>query len=86
MSKRIVLNGAEKCPFCGCTKIFLKAYLQGVWNGKRIAASGQCSSCHVNGPEVHDEYQDDHLSFDRMDDQARVNLIELALDKWNHRA
>ena len=86
MSKRLVLTSAEKCPFCGCTKMFLKAYLQGVWSGKRMAASVQCSSCHVNGPEVHDEYEKDHPSFERMDEQKQQDLIRQALEKWNHRA
>ena len=83
---RIVISGAEKCPFCGCTKIFLKAYLQGVWNGKRMAASLQCSKCHVNGPEVHDEYDSDHPSFEKMGEREQKFLIERALERWNTRS
>lgn len=84
MAKRIVIEGADRCPFCGCEKIFLKAFSQGV-GSKWYSVSMQCAKCHVNGPQVNSDAFRDLPSFDKLDEQIREDLIERALVKWNTR-
>ena len=88
MSKRTILEGAEHCPFCGCEKIFLKACTEGVGE-KRFAISGQCSKCHVHGPQVFSNWKPDTGrgigSFEDIPEDIRNDLINQALEKWNTR-
>lgn len=83
---RIVIENAEYCPFCGTTKIFLKACTEGVGE-KRFAVSLQCSKCHVHGPQVFSEWKPAGLkgigSFDDLPN--RDSLIAAAIEKWNTR-
>lgn len=85
---RIVLEGAEHCPFCGCEKIFLKACTEGV-HKKRFAISGQCSKCHIHGPQVFSEWKSDNGrgigSFEDIPEDIRKDLIGQAIEKWNER-
>ena len=85
---RMILEGAEKCPFCGCKKIFLKACTEGV-HEKRFALSGQCSKCHVHGPQVFSEWKRDVGrgigSFEDIPEDIRNDLIRQAIEKWNER-
>lgn len=83
MSRKVIEN-ADPCPFCGCRKIFLKACLEGYYE-KRIAASLQCSSCHVNGPQVFSDYMRDHPSFPDTPKAIQDDLIARATEKWNTR-
>jgi len=85
MSERIVVPGAEHCPFCGCLKMFLKAYTKGAYK-KRFAVSVQCSKCHVNGPEALGPYRYEQPYFHALDAKERDDLIRQAVEKWNHRA
>ena len=86
MSKRLVIPEAEHCPFCGADKIFLKAFTEGVGH-KRFAVSLQCSSCHVNGPQVFSEWiQDTPRGIGCFEDFSdKGTLIAKALEKWNTR-
>ncbi len=88
MSKRTILEGAEHCPFCGCEKIFLKARTEGVGE-KRFAISGQCSKCHVHGPQVFSEWRRAGRGgigdFTDIPEDIRNDLINQALLKWNTR-
>lgn len=85
---RMILDKAEHCPFCGCKKIFLKACTEGVGH-KRFAVSGQCSKCHVHGPQVFSEWKEDTPrgigDFTDIPDDIRNGLIGQALAKWNER-
>lgn len=85
---RMILEGASHCPFCGTTKIFLKACTEGV-HQKRFALSGQCSKCHVHGPKVFSEWKRDAGrgigSFTDIPEDIRNELIEQAVAKWNER-
>lgn len=86
MGKRIIIEDAEHCPFCGTKKIFLKACTEGVGE-KRFAVSLQCSKCHVNGPQVFSDWRPAGLrgigSFDDLPN--RDALIAAATEKWNTR-
>lgn len=88
MSKRIILDTADHCPFCGTKKIFLKACTEGVGE-KRFAVSCQCSKCHVRGPQVFSEWKRDVGrgigSFEDIPDNIRNDLINQAIAKWNER-
>lgn len=84
MPKRIVIENADRCPFCGCEKIFLKACQTGAYT-KSFAVSLQCSRCHVNGPQVHGKESHNLPSFDKLSESVRNDLIEQALIKWNTR-
>ena len=87
---RLILVDADHCPFCGCEKIFLKARTQGSGE-KRFAISGQCSRCHVHGPQVFSEWKQDGGGtlgigeFMDMPEDERNELIDQAVAKWNER-
>ena len=87
-TSRPVLKDAAKCPFCGCEKIFLKARTEGVGE-KRFAISGQCSKCHVHGPQVFSEWVQCGTrgigDFTDIPEDIRNELIKRALAKWNER-
>ena len=89
MGKRLVVEEASLCPFCGTKKIFLKAYTEGGCGWKRFAVSLQCSKCHVNGPQVFSEWMQDGPRgigyFEDLGDDVRAALIANALEKWNTR-
>ena len=84
MAKRLVLDKADQCPFCGGYKVFLKAFTEGVGE-KRFAVSGQCAKCHVNGPQVFSEWQRNLPCFEDLPQNVRDDLIARALEKWNMR-
>ena len=85
---RQILDEAERCPFCGCGKIFLKARTEGVGQ-KRFAVSCQCSKCHVHGPQVFSEWKQDTPrgigNFEDIPEDIRNSLVEQAIAKWNER-
>ena len=85
---RMILEGTEHCPFCGCKKVFLKAEsvkwadidpITRRWSdGYRIKAAGQCAKCHIRGPYVYSEPQKHRPEPDG-------NLIVQVIAKWNER-
>jgi len=83
---RIIAQDADKCPFCGCTKMFVKAYAKGAWSEKRFAVSLQCSKCHVNGPEIFGKWKQDLCYFEDLPEAERLDLIAKATEKWNTRS
>lgn len=88
--KRLVAEGAKPCPFCGCKKMFVKAFLSGCYSEKRCNVSIQCSKCHVNGPQVFSEWMrvgihDPSPSFDNLSPEEQRGLILQALLLWNNR-
>ena len=83
---RIVAQNADKCPFCGCTKMFVKAYVGGRWSNKRFHVSLQCSKCHVNGPEIFGAWKTNLGYFDDLPESERLELIAKATEKWNTRS
>lgn len=89
MGKRLIVEEASPCPFCGAKKIFLKAYTEGGCGEKRFAVSLQCSKCHVNGPQVFSEWKYVGTKgigyFEDLIDDVKAALIASALEKWNTR-
>lgn len=83
---RIVAQNAIKCPFCGCTKMFVKAYVGGRWSNKRFHVSLQCSKCHVNGPEIFGAWKTNLGYFEDLPESERLELIAKATEKWNTRS
>lgn len=86
MAHRIVAQNADKCPFCGCKKMFVKAHAGGTWREKRFSVSLQCSKCHVNGPEIFGEWKKDLGYFEDLPEAERLDLIAKATEKWNTRS
>ena len=84
---RQILKDAIHCPFCGCTKIFLKAERVGDASCKRIRAAGQCSRCNIRGPFVYTAGEVNELKNPPsvLDGMVDDEFIQLVLTKWNTR-
>ena len=85
MAKCIIIKEADRCPFCGTEKIFLKKVRQGVYR-KRIAVSLRCSSskCGINGPQVFTDWAERGRGRE-LDAMVTPELISKAVERWNTR-